>query len=134
MMRALMTVIALLGVTISPATACNRDLFSVLDWRVEAAADGEYVRTKAYADIEYRGSAGYRMIQAAVMFSDVLGNALLSINVDRDRHATVGESLTVSEAFVGRDSRISTINRDDVVSRVCVWSIVYDDGTVEKFE
>lgn len=118
----------------APAYACNEGLFSVLDWQASARQDGNYVRTDASADLKYTGEAGYRMIHAAVLFSDVLGDALVTIPLDRDARIAPDSTIKASGAFVGRDSRIATINRADVVIRTCVWSIVYEDGTVEKFE
>lgn len=116
----------------APAAACNEQLFTVLDWRADSNSDAR-PRTVVEVDLRYDGERPYRMIHAAAMFSDVIGNALVSPGLDRDADVLPADEFTISAAFQGT-ARISTINRDDVVSRVCVWSIVYDDGTVEEFK
>ena len=131
-MRTILMAAIVMG-AITPAMACNDELFSVEDWRGTASDTGRHVRTDMDVDLRYDGDRPYRMIHAAAMFSDVIGNALVTVRVDRDRSVQPNEQLTISGAFAGEGSRITEIHRDDVVSRVCVWSIVYDDGTVEKF-
>lgn len=116
----------------APAAACNEQLFTVLDWRAESNNDA-HPRTVVEVDIRYDGELPDRMIHAAAMFSDVIGNALVSPGLDRDADVLPADEFTISAAFQG-SARIATINRDDVLSRVCVWSIVYDDGTVEEFK
>ncbi|WP_157970139.1 hypothetical protein [Pelagibacterium sediminicola] len=119
---------------VTPAMSCDTSLFDVSDWRASAREDGRHIRTDMEVDLVYRGERTYRMIHAATLFSDALGNALVSVSIERDQTVVPGEVFTSSGAFVGSDSRITSINRDDVRSRTCVWSIVYDDGTVEEFE
>lgn len=116
----------------APAAACNEQLFTVLDWRADSISDAR-PRTVVEVDLRYDGERPYRMILAAAMFSDVIGNALVSPGLDRDVKVNPGDEFTVSATF--RDAgRNTTINRGDVRSRVCVWSIAYDDGAVEEFE
>lgn len=125
----LMTLFAGMSV---PAAACNEGLFTVTDWRAEVTEDNRSTRTVVNVDLRYDGKRGYRMIHAAAMFSDAIGNALASPGLERDANVRPGDGITITAAFRGA-ARIATIDRDDVHSRVCVWSIVYDDGTIEEF-
>lgn len=127
------------GLTISalmtlPALACNDQLFTLNEWSATASEDGRNVRTEMLVDLTYEGVRPYRMIHGAALFSDVLGNALVTVQFDRDAQIEPGQTVEAKGAFIGKGSRITTINRDDVVTRTCVWSIVYDDGTVERFD
>lgn len=117
-----------------PALACNDQFFELEDWSASATEDGRNIRTLMTVDLNYRGERPYRMIHGAALFSDALGNALVTVPFDRDAQVEPGQTVEAKGAFIGKDSRITTINRDDVVVRPCVWSIVYEDGTVDKFE
>lgn len=116
-----------------PASACNEELFVVRGWSAEASEAGRLVRTEMNVDVRYEGDRAFRMIHAGVMFSDVLGNALVTTYLDKDGAVEPGAEISLRRVFEGRDSRITAINRDDVVARTCVWSIVYDDGEVVEF-
>lgn len=131
-MRTLIAVIALLGVTISSATACNQAMFTVLDWRVTENPGNRFLPYRLEVDTTYVGQRPYRMIHAGVILSDALGQSVGQVNMERDQHVKPGDNVLV-DGQVDVDERLAKINRDDVVSRTCVWSIVYDDGTVEKF-
>lgn len=116
------------------AHACNDELFSINDWQVKASEDGRNVRTVVGADVTYKGARVYRMIHGAVLFSDALGNALVTVPIEADANVEPGDSFAASGAFLGSTSRITSINPDDVIAETCVWSIIYDDGTVERFD
>ncbi len=116
-----------------PALACNDQFFTLEDWSATATEDGRNLRTVMTVDLNYKGERSYRMIHGAALFSDVLGNALVTVPFERDAQVEPGQTVEAKGAFIGKDSRITTINRDDVLTRTCVWSIVYDDGTVEEF-
>lgn len=126
-----------LGIAIAAAPAaygCNSELFLIEDWRVEAEPDGRNIRTVIDVDVTYVGDRAYRMIHGAVLLSDALGNALNTVQMERDETITPGNAVTMSGRFLGSKSRISTIDPDDVIAETCVWSITYDDGTVERFD
>lgn len=123
-----------LALVAMPAMACNDQLFSVTDWRASAEESGRHIRTEVEVDLVYEGEAAYRMIHAATLFSDVMGNALVSVQIERDTAVEPNAELTSRSVFLSSTSRIASIHRDDVVSRSCVWTIVYDDGTVERFD
>lgn len=114
-----------------PAVACNDQLFTVLDWRVDQVGNE---RSSFSVDVRYDGERGYRMIHAAAMFSDAIGNALVSPGLERDANVAPGDEFTVTESFDSDGLRIATISRQDVRSRICVWNIVYDDGETQRFQ
>lgn len=114
-----------------PASACNTEMFTVLDWRAEKS-DIPVLPYKLVAEVQYDGPKAYRMIEAGVVFNDVLGKPLGQVNVDRDSKASPGDRLTADGQTHVRE-RIGTINRDDIVAKTCVWSIVYADGEVVEF-
>lgn len=130
-MRAI--VVAMMLAT-TPAMACNEQLFEVTDWTASAAPDGNSVQTEVEIEMQFVGDRGYRMIQAGIIFEDALNNALVTVPLDRDRSRQPSEAFTQRGLFTARSSRISEINPDDVTYRTCVWSIVYDDGEVQRFD
>lgn len=117
-----------------PATACNEELLKVRGWDAVASEAGRMVRTEMDVGVRYEGERAFRMIHAGVMFSDVLGNALATTYLDKDGAVEPGAEVSLHRVFEGHDSRITALNRDDVVTRTCVWSIVYDDGEVVEFK
>lgn len=124
---------AISGMLATPAAACNDTLFSAIDWRATVDKGQNGTSTIVEVDLRYDGKHGYRMINAAAMFSDAIGNALASPRLERDASVQPGDKFTVSATF--QDAiRLATIHRDDVSIRTCVWSIVYDDGTKEEFK
>lgn len=121
------------GLLATPAAACNDTMFSVIDWRTTVDKGQSGTSTTVEVDVRYDGKQGYRMINAAAMLSDAIGNALVSPRFARDARVQQGDRFTVSATF--QDTiRLATIHRDDVSIRTCVWSIVYDDGTKEEFK
>lgn len=124
---------ALLIGTAVPASACNSEMLVVRDWGAAANDGNKFFPVSLSANVEYKGARPYRMIHAGVMFADVLGANLGQINLERDQVVAPGDILIV-DGLVDAKERLLTVNRDDVVTRTCVWSIVYDDGTIEKFE
>ncbi len=117
----------------TPAFACNSDVLTVLEWTATKNENSRSLPVLLEAKVQYQGDHAFRMIHAGVMFSDVLGQSLGQVNLDRDRPAKPGETL-VADGQTGAKERILTLNRDDIVYRTCVWSIVYDDGTKEEFK
>ena len=131
-MKRFLTIAAAMAAA-TPAVACNADMLEVLDWRAVAAEEGSYFPYDLSADVRYRGDRPYRMIHGGVMFDDVLGESLGQVNLERDQDVAPGEAILV-DGLVEVDERIGTVNRDDVVYRTCVWSVVYAEGTTEKFD
>lgn len=127
------TAAALLIIAMNPALACNDTLFAIDDWQASASKDGRSMRTEVSVDLRYEGERGYRMIQAGVLFSDVLGNALVTVPIGRDVSRSPGDAFSDRGVFLSRESRITAINPDDVTAKTCVWSVVYEDGSLETF-
>lgn len=117
--------------SILPTAACNSEMLSVLDWEV-VKNDSSLLPYRLIAQVEYRGQRGFRMIHAGVIFSDVLGQGVGQVNLNRDSTAQPGDNIT-ADGQVEVDARMATLNPEDIVLRTCVWSIVYDDGTKEEF-
>lgn len=125
---------ALVALTLvaTPAMACNPEMLTVTDWQAVPNENSSALPVLLKADLRYDGDRAFRMIHAGVVFSDVLDQPLGQVNLHRDLSANPGDAL-VADRQTGAKKRILTINRDDITHRTCVWSIVYDDGTVEKF-
>lgn len=114
-----------------PASACNTEMFTVIDWQTEKS-DSPFLPYEVSADVQYEGPKPYRMIKAAVMLNDVLGTPLAQFGMDQDGKAAPGDIIKADKQAHVRE-RLGTVNRDDIVATTCVWSIVYDDGEVVEF-
>jgi hypothetical protein len=130
-MKLIIAVALLIGAVV-PASACNSEMLVVREWRAVANEGNKFFPVGLSASVEYTGAQPYRMIHGGVMFADVLGASLGQVNLDRDQAVAPGDILEV-DGLVDAKDRLLTVNRDDVVTRTCVWSIVYDDGTVVEF-
>lgn len=116
-----------------PALACNSEMLAVQDWQAAANPGNRVIPVRLEATVQYQGDQPYRMIHAGVLLSDALGGALGQVNLERDENVAPGD-VVEARGFVQADERLLTINRADVKATTCVWSVVYADGTVEKFE
>ncbi len=132
-MKRLMVGVVLATAATLPAMACNSEMLTVVDWQAIKNEQNRFFPYVLEATVQYNGDRPYRMVHAGVMFADVLGKGIGQVNLERDQNVTPGETI-IADGLVTVDERIATINRADVVTRTCVWSIVYDDGTVEKFD
>lgn len=131
-MRLVLVAIALTAWAAPALAACNSDLLSVVDWKI-GESKISLLPYAIEATVTYNGDRPFRMIHAGVMLDDVLGRNLGQVNLDEDQKASPGDTVLV-DGQVSASKRLGEINRSDVVSRACVWSIVYDDGTVAKFD
>lgn len=129
--RALPLALVLACATPSLVFACNSDLLELRDWRAEKT-DISAFPFRLMATVVYRGQKSFRMIHAGVILTDALGKNVDQVNLLSDSRGLPGAELT-AEAQVDVDERIATLNPDDVRSRTCVWSIVFDDGTEAEF-
>lgn len=116
----------------APAMACNPDILTVTDWQAIENEGDNFLPYRLEATVTYNGEKPYRMIHAGVMFADVLGESLGQVNLPRDAVVQPGEAV-VADRQTGSKERIGTIAEEDIVHRTCVWSVVYEDGTVDQF-
>lgn len=123
---------ALVVASAAPALACNVEMLTVLDWQATKNEPHRLLPYRLEAEVQYNGDKPYRMIHAGVMFADVLGRTVGQVNLPRDQNVAP-EEYVLANGQVSVDERIATINPDDITYRTCVWSIVYEDGTVEDF-
>lgn len=123
----------LLAVLATPAIACNSEMLTVKDWQASENTGNSVLPVNLAATVQYSGSKAFRMIHAGVMFADALGRNVGQVNLDEDQHAAPG-AILVADGYVDAKKRLLTINRDDVVTRTCVWSIIYDDGSKQEFK
>lgn len=131
-MKLFISATLLLGAS-APAIACNSEMLEVQSWQATANEGNKFFPVDLVATVEYQGDRSYRMIHAGVVFADALGQNLGQINLERDQKVAPGDMIEV-DGLVDAKDRLLTINRDDVVTRTCVWSIVYEDGTIERFD
>lgn len=131
-MRALLVMVMMAA---TPSWACNADLISVQEWEAvnESREDGT-VSTHMTASYRYDGNAAYRMIDATILFEDVLGQLIAVYRVDRDEALNAGETSSLSMLSGGGSlHRLGDLDRDDIVVKTCTRAIVYEDGTRETF-
>ena len=110
---------------------CNESLLLLDTWKIEAI-DSDTNRLTT--DFTFTGDRPIRMLDASAGFRDILGERINSFALERDVSLTEG----ATHQEVGRwgpytFERLLDMNPDDVKPWVCVWAVVYQDGTVEKF-
>jgi hypothetical protein len=129
----IVVVAAMLVAAAPPALgACNADLLKVVDWQI-GESQISLLPYRIEATVRYEGSRPFRMIHAGVMLDDALGKNLGQVNLGEDQKAAPGDEIVV-DGQVSVSKRLGAVAREDVAPRACVWSIVYDDGTVERFD
>ncbi|PJR13972.1 hypothetical protein CEJ86_19730 [Sinorhizobium meliloti] len=75
-----------------------------------------------------------RIIEALVYFRDALDEDIGSLPIERDAHIPVGALYTrLMRPAPAHFNRLINLRKQDVVSHVCVFAVLYEDGTKEKF-
>lgn len=108
------------------------EVLSLEAWEAELLdADGYSLSI----EIESLSEQAFRMIDARTFFIDALGRPIISLALDPDLTLAAGERYTLHwNRIVSADGpRLATIKSNDVQTKVCVYSVVYDDGVVASF-
>lgn len=105
------------------------DVLLLKSWKAEAAGDSQYDLT---IEFDYQGKHPIRMVKAHLNMHDALGNGLTGGSLDPDVDLAPGDSGEQHWRFSG-DTRVVTINPDDVVARLCTTAVIYKDGAKEEF-
>ncbi len=130
-----MKTIALLAAIIAmPAYAgpCNRDMLSVAAWSIEPIdAETNWLKT----EIKSTSDKPIRMIDAMVSFQDALGGSIASFEMNRDASIPAGGAVEETGRW-GRYTfeRLLNLRHDEVTTSICVKAVVYEDGTIERFD
>jgi hypothetical protein len=121
---------AMLFSTLS-AAGCNEELFTVTEWSIEERDPFPPLNVT----LRYEGDRPIRMVDGHYWLADVLGARTGGGPIPRDSRLSPGDTLS-TVAFQGTDDgkRLLQINPADVITSTCVRGLVYEDGTVERFE
>jgi len=109
--------------------ACNDTILALTGWDAVKEGNGATLTLT----FESHAAKPFRMIDAVVWFGDVLGPEVRDgVDVQRDLHLSPKETFTQQSSYAGM-ARYASIKHEDVTTEVCVRSVLYDDGTIERF-
>lgn len=120
----------------TPAMACNEEILTVTEWEV-AETEGFLSSSFIGLGITHLNNSDrtIRMVQGRTEFHDILDRRIASVPMAEDELRRPGEQ-TLQVTVAGRpgSDRLETASPDDIVVSTCVNAVVYDDGTVERFD
>jgi hypothetical protein len=130
MLRSLLAII--LGAVAGEASAgCNKELLNVEGWSAKPMAAR---RVEVSMDLRSAATKPIRIIEALVYFRDALDEEIGSLPVERDAHIPVGGIYTrLMRPAPAHFDRLLKLRKQDVETHVCVFAVLYEDGTKEIF-
>jgi len=130
MLRFLLAI--MLGSVAGEASAgCNKELLNVENWSAKSVAE---FRVQVSMDLRSTAPKPIRIIEGLVYFRDALDGDIGSLPVERDAHIPVGGSYTrVMKSAPAHFDRLLKLRKQDVQTHVCVFAVLYEDGTKEIF-
>jgi hypothetical protein len=135
-MRSFATLAFVLGIAGSAAAqSCNSDVLALDDWAI--AIGNRSGMESAEMALTYRSTADkpFRMIDASVRFTDVLGGLIGLISTERDMRLSPGEAFSEDQTYLGTQlNRMVDMERSDINAVLCTRAVVYEDGTQETFD
>ncbi|MDX0849181.1 hypothetical protein GHK50_22505 [Sinorhizobium medicae] len=121
-----------LGAVAGEASAgCNKDLLNVEGWSAKSMAERRVVVSM---DLRSTAPKPIRIIEALVYFRDALDGDIGALPVERDAHIPAGGSYTrLMKSAPANFDRLLKLRKQDVETHVCVFAVLYEDGTEETF-
>ncbi len=115
----------------SAAAGCAQDILTFDTWEIDPIDDDT---NRLTTNFTFVGDKPIRMLDASAGFEDVLGERIASFAMEKDLTLSKGDAHQEIGRW-GRNTfeRLLDMNPDDVVTKLCVRAVVYQDGTVEKF-
>lgn len=134
-MRTCFVAAALLAAAI-PAAAedcfIGSDAVQVSGWSVETTSPNEQVVTLHLASSL---PATTRMIDNFAGFRDALGNSVGFFSLPPDTRIPHDQEIVITQSVSGGVlARLPDLKKDEVAAFFCLRGVVYEDGTVEKFD
>jgi hypothetical protein len=128
-----LTLALLTGAAYAECGGRTGGLMDVAGWSIGDVTDDRF---SASVDLVSQMKAPTRMIDAFIVFQDALGAPFWSINIPRDSEIPPGDPFTVErDLFTALASgRLLRAAKDDVSVFACVQSVVYVDGSIERFD
>jgi len=123
-----------LCLAISPGWACDRELLTVESWSARQSERGVTGFVELDVAYQFNGDRPVRMIDGRIAFYDVLDELIGSVLIERDQTLAPGSTAQETQLLTSRASRLVVMAHEDVVTNTCVEAVVYDDGTVERFD
>lgn len=113
------------------SAGCNQELLNVTGWAAKAVTDRQ---VEVRMDLKSTAPKPIRIIEALVYFRDALDGDVGALPVERDAHIPAGGTYTrlMKSAPVNFD-RLLKLRKQDVQTHVCVFAVLYEDGTKETF-
>lgn len=107
------------------------DILQVADWSIEPIDDST---NSLSVTLKNTGTNNIRMVDGSVGFVDALGGQIASYKIDRDASIGAGEEYS----HTGRwgpftFERLLKLRPEEIGTWVCVRSVLYEDGTIERF-
>lgn len=130
MLRCLLVsmIVALAG---EASAGCNQDLLHVEGWSAKSMDER---RVEVRMDLKSSAPKPIRIIEALVYFRDALDGDIGSLPVERDAHIPAGGNYTrLMKPAPAHFDRLLKLRNQDVQTHVCVFAVLYEDGTKEIF-
>lgn len=113
--------------------AGRSDIIRLDEWSAEPGDARTVALTIRFTNVSDRS---FRMVDGGVSFADVLGRSLGGVALPEDtalapRQSEVREFNMLA---AGGMERLPSVSPSDVRAISCVRAVVYDDGTVERFD
>lgn len=98
------------------------------DWSAKPDGAG----TRITLRLALRGDKPVRMVDGKVSFYDALDGSVGSYPIDRDAHIAPGKPYEQKDFYT--KGRLENLKHEEVTSKVCVYAVLYEDGTKETFK
>lgn len=126
---ALMLVVS---ITAMPAIACNSELLVFESWVIEPIDDRNNRITTVFRS---NAEQPIRMIDASAGYVDALGGDIGSFRLNRDILVEPGGAYEETKRWGPHTfERLLTLRPGEVSTYTCTRSVLYEDGTVERFD
>lgn len=104
----------------------------LLSWSAQVGP-GSFAPTVVDLELKNNLPKGIRMLDASIFYVDVLGRDVGRYGLDPDTKAAASSDFSQQGVYFS-DTRLIEANPSDIVVTICTRQVVYDDGTVEKFD
>ncbi len=122
------TIVAVAG---EASAGCNQELLNVEGWSARPMAES---RVEVSMDLKSAAPKPIRIIEALVYFRDALDGDIGALPVERDAHIPAGGSYSrLMKPAPAHFDRLLKLRKQDVQTHVCVFAVLYEDGTKETF-
>lgn len=130
-MRWLLIILAM--TTGATAQECNYGSLDVMKLTGWSAAPNDDKTTKVTVTYKNSTAKQIEIVDASVFFADAVGDIIGGIRLARESKFAPGETLTIAQDAVDLH-KVTESERQKISAYICTRTVVYVDGTKEKFE